>query len=79
MRIYPLHVSVRHSSLQPPYSSDKLIQDIERDSAKDQAVVIIFIIATVGLLGYAIASPWVSKWVDVGCTGPLATPSDLDC
>lgn len=26
----------------------------------------IFIFATVGLLGYAIVRPWVSKWVDVG-------------
>lgn len=72
MRIYPLHVSVRPFSLQSPYPNDKLTQEIERDSAKDQAVVIIFIIATAGLLGYAIASPWVSKWVDVGCPGPLA-------
>lgn len=39
--------------------------------------MIIFIIATVGLLGYAIASPWVSKWVDVGSPSSLAHPLQL--
>ena len=37
----------------------------ERDSRKDEAVVFIFIIATVGLLVWAAVKPWVSKWVDV--------------
>lgn len=46
------------------------LEEIERDSAKDQAVVFIFIIATVGLLGYAIVRPWVSKWVDVSLLAP---------
>lgn len=35
---------------------------IGRDSAKDQAVVFIFIIATVGLLVYAGIEPWVGRW-----------------
>lgn len=38
----------------------------ERDSAKDQAVVYIFIIATVGLLSYAAIRPWVEQWTEVG-------------
>ncbi|KAF2271789.1 uncharacterized protein EI97DRAFT_470886 [Westerdykella ornata] len=36
----------------------------QRDSAKDQAVVYIFIIATVGLLSYAAVRPWVDKWAE---------------
>ncbi|KAF1841894.1 uncharacterized protein K460DRAFT_379878 [Cucurbitaria berberidis CBS 394.84] len=34
----------------------------QRDSAKDQAVVFIFIGATVGLLGWAGVRPWVEGW-----------------
>ncbi|TLD37478.1 hypothetical protein E2P81_ATG04290 [Venturia nashicola] len=34
----------------------------QRDSAKDEAVVFIFIFATVGLLIYAAVRPWVEKW-----------------
>ncbi|KAF2268036.1 hypothetical protein CC78DRAFT_530430 [Lojkania enalia] len=34
----------------------------QRDSAKDQAVVFIFIFATVGLLSYAAVRPWVDTW-----------------
>lgn len=37
----------------------------ERDSAKDQAVVFIFIIATVGLLSYAAVRPWIDQWAEV--------------
>ena len=37
----------------------------ERDSAKDEAVVFIFIFATVGLLGYAAVRPWVEQWAEV--------------
>jgi hypothetical protein len=33
----------------------------QRDSAKDQAVVFIFIGATVGLLGWAGIRPWVAR------------------
>jgi len=36
----------------------------QRDSAKDEAVVFIFIIATVGLLFYAAVRPWIEKWRD---------------
>ena len=43
------------------------IQDTERDSRKDEAVVFIFIFATAGLLIWAAIRPWVSKWVDVSC------------
>ncbi|KAH7139209.1 hypothetical protein B0J11DRAFT_575127 [Dendryphion nanum] len=34
----------------------------QRDSAKDQAVVYIFIFATVGLLSYAAVRPWIDQW-----------------
>ena len=37
----------------------------ERDSRKDEAVVLIFIFATAGLLIWAAAKPWVGKWVEV--------------
>lgn len=40
----------------------------ERDSAKDEAVVFIFIFATVGLLIYASVRPWVEKWTEVRVT-----------
>lgn len=40
----------------------------ERDSRKDEAVVFIFIVATVGLLGWAAIRPWVAKWYEV-CLG----------
>ena len=36
----------------------------KRDSAKDEAVVFIFIVATVGLLVYAAIRPWVEKWAE---------------
>ncbi|KAK3066185.1 hypothetical protein LTS18_001930, partial [Coniosporium uncinatum] len=35
----------------------------QRDSAKDEAVVFIFIFATVGLLGWAAVRPWVERWM----------------
>ncbi|KAG9192644.1 hypothetical protein G6011_11378 [Alternaria panax] len=37
----------------------------QRDSAKDQAVVFVFIGATVGLLGWAALRPWVDGWREV--------------
>lgn len=37
----------------------------QRDSAKDQAVVFIFIFATVGLLLWAAVRPWVGQWIEV--------------
>ncbi|KAF1959818.1 hypothetical protein CC80DRAFT_466994 [Byssothecium circinans] len=36
----------------------------QRDSAKDQAVVWIFILATVGLLSYAGVRPWIDQWAE---------------
>ncbi|KAF2107908.1 hypothetical protein BDV96DRAFT_290079 [Lophiotrema nucula] len=36
----------------------------QRDSAKDQAVVFIFIFATVGLLSYAGIRPWIDQWAE---------------
>ena len=43
------------------------VEDTERDSRKDEAVVFIFIFATAGLLIWAAIKPWVAKWVDVSC------------
>ena len=37
----------------------------QRDSAKDEAVVFIFIVATVGLLVYAALRPWIERWAEV--------------
>ena len=37
----------------------------QRDSAKDQAVVYIFIAATLGLLAWAGVRPWVEGWREV--------------
>ena len=45
------------------FVADDLIA--ERDSRKDEAVVFIFIVATVGLLGWAAIRPWVAKWYQV--------------
>ncbi|KAL5393134.1 hypothetical protein PMIN02_005834 [Paraphaeosphaeria minitans] len=36
----------------------------QRDSAKDQAVVWIFILATMGLLSYAGVRPWIDQWTE---------------
>lgn len=47
----------------------------ERDSAKDQAVVVIFITATVSLLVYAAARPYVNRWQEVSLVWPC--PGDL--
>lgn len=37
----------------------------QRDSTKDQVVVLAFIAATVGLLGYAGLRPWIDQWREV--------------
>lgn len=42
-----------------------MLTETERDSAKDQAVVWIFILATVGLLSYAGVRPWIDQWAEV--------------
>jgi ABC-type nitrate/sulfonate/bicarbonate transport system permease component len=49
----------------------RLMENAERDSAKDQAVVFIFIFATVGLLSYAAVRPWIEQWAAV--RGTLGT------
>ena len=43
----------------------RLVSAVERDSGKDEAVVFIFIIATVSLLGWALIRPWVRRWMAV--------------
>lgn len=46
----------------------------QRDSAKDQAVVVIFIVATLGLLVYALVRPWVARWVEAARQRRSYTP-----
>jgi hypothetical protein len=46
-----------------------IIEGTERDSTKDEAVVIIFILATSGLLTWAVFRPWVQGWIEVSLTG----------
>ncbi|KAK7525611.1 hypothetical protein IWX49DRAFT_593442 [Phyllosticta citricarpa] len=41
---------------------DVFTECFQRDSAKDQAVVLIFIIATAGLLIYAALRPYIEQW-----------------
>ena len=48
---------------------------IERDSSKDEAVVFIFIIATVGLLGWALVRPFVRRWMEVRLFSPYSLPN----
>ena len=38
---------------------------IERDSRKDEAVVFIFIVATGGLLTWALLKPWIERYIEV--------------
>jgi hypothetical protein len=40
------------------------MDDAERDSAKDQAVVFIFILATGGLLVWAAVRGWAGGWME---------------
>ena len=47
------------------YGQSRANGDQERDSAKDQAVVFIFIIVTTGLLVWALLRPWIDDWVEV--------------
>ena len=50
----------------PMYADGKL--SAERDSLKDEAVVFIFIIATAGLLLWALVKSYVQKWLVVCAT-----------
>ncbi|EED18488.1 MFS transporter, putative [Talaromyces stipitatus ATCC 10500] len=43
---------------------DVIATCFQRDSRKDEAVVIIFILATSGLLAWAVLRPWVQGWVE---------------
>lgn len=43
----------------------------QRDSAKDKAVVYIFIFATVGLLVWAVIRPWAEPWIEVWINADL--------
>ncbi|KAF2086731.1 hypothetical protein K490DRAFT_66514 [Saccharata proteae CBS 121410] len=45
--------------------ADVFTQCFQRDSTKDQAVVLIFIVATVGLLLYAGIKPYIERWTEV--------------
>lgn len=46
-------------------ATDTHCPDIERDSQKDEAVVFIFIIATGGLLAWAVLKPWIERYLEV--------------
>jgi hypothetical protein len=62
------HVSVSRAHIYRRgnfYRDGQLTDASERDSAKDQAVVYIFIFATVGLLSYAAIRPWIDQWAAV--------------
>ncbi|PCH08377.1 Hypothetical protein PENO1_007050 [Penicillium occitanis (nom. inval.)] len=43
---------------------DVIATCFQRDSRKDEAVVIMFILATSGLLAWAVLRPWVQGWVE---------------
>ena len=43
--------------------SDVFTTCFQRDSLKDEAVVFIFIFATAALLTWAVAKPWLEKWM----------------
>jgi len=47
---------------------------IERDSVKDETVVVLFIFMTAGLLGWAVIQPWIDKFRDAPYT-PSNLPS----
>ena len=50
----------------------------QRDSAKDEMVVFIFIFTTVGLLIWAAIKPWVGRWWEVRCA-PCQACALTDC
>ena len=56
----------------------RLCVTTERDSGKDEAVVFIFIVATVGLLGWALVRPWVKRWMEVRLCSYLS-PGSASC
>ena len=49
-----------------------LTQALERDSLKDETVVVIFIFATAGLLAWALVKPWIDKLRERNTFVPLA-------
>ncbi|QRD92916.1 hypothetical protein F9C07_13306 [Aspergillus flavus] len=63
-RMYLLHVSVRHTPACLATCADQPFGYAERDSRKDEAIVFIFIIATSGLLAWAVFKPWVQKYLE---------------
>jgi hypothetical protein len=52
----------------------------QRDSTKDQVIVIFFIAATLGLLAYAAVRPWIHQWSERAQHGrpyiPVSTQAD---
>ena len=70
----PLLVSVGSLWLQGrQYGEGRTKAGTERDSAKDEAVVFIFIFATVGLLLYAALRPWIDQWISVSYHPPYVS------
>jgi hypothetical protein len=56
------------SNERDPVKADIQIPSTERDSLKDEAVVFLFIFATVGLLLWALVKPYSQKWLVVSAS-----------
>ncbi|KAJ5658107.1 uncharacterized protein N7484_001756 [Penicillium longicatenatum] len=50
----------------------RLTSGLERDSRKDEAVVFLFIFATGGLLAWALAKPWIERYLEAATNGAQA-------
>ena len=51
---------------------------VERDSRKDQLIVVLFLIVTTGLLVYALLRPYVQGWLEVYVPGRETSCADGD-
>lgn len=51
----------------------------QRDSVKDQIIVYVFILGTLGLLVWAGVRPWVEVWYEVSLTLSLSLIRDDRC
>ena len=49
----------------PPTPDTVITGYLERDSRKDQLIVVLFLIVTTGLLVYALIRPYVQSWLAV--------------
>ena len=58
-----LPLFLRRAAITP--KSIRQSNSVERDSRKDQLIVVLFLIITTGLLSYAIIRPYVQGWLEV--------------